>query len=198
MRTSALKRTLWSILLVVVLTAGCTVVPPEGVGPHVPPDWSNLNPAATPAPTSAPAAKLIPAVTFPYEKFPNMPLHLKDFVRPESCNWMGIAGQVFDKNGNPVSGIVVKIGGELGGVPVNNWSTTGNVAEYGPGGYEIDIAAAPAASASTLWVMLMDSQVNQLSARNFFDTYADCENNLILFNFSETIPNKYYFPIVFR
>lgn len=192
-----LRRFVWVVVLLALTAAGCTVVPPEGVGPYQTPDWSVLTPSPT-APAATPEPKLVQAVTYPYTTFANMPLFLKNFARTEGCNWMGVAGQVFDRNGNPVTGIVVKVNGQIGTNRINNQSTTGNVSAYGSGGYEIDLSAAPAASTGTLWVMLADSSGKQISPSYSFNTYNDCEKNLILFNFTEDVPNKLYFPAINR
>ncbi len=190
------KRVLWIVVLAAALAvAGCTVVPPEGVGPYKTPDWTILTPVPQ---TATPAPKTIAAVSYPYTTFPNMPVYLKNFARTEGCGWMGIAGQVFDGQGNPVSGIKVNIGGILGSSQISNLSTTGNVSTYGPGGYEIDIASTPTASTGTLWAMLTDQLGKQISNKYYFNTYNDCEKNLVLFNFTAAAENIYHFPIIFR
>jgi hypothetical protein len=185
-------------LLALLAAAGCTVVPPEGVGPYKTPDWSSLTPAAEQATPAPKMVEEVAVVSYPYTTFPNMPFYLKNFARSEGCAWMGIAGQVFDGHGNAVSGVVVNIGGVLNSNLISNMSTTGNVSTYGPGGYEIDIAPAPVDSTGSLWVMLSDPFGKQLSNKYYFNTYNDCEKNLILYNFTTATENKYHLPLIFK
>jgi hypothetical protein len=106
---------------------------------------------------------------------------------PEAgCNWMGIAGQVLNMSGAPVStGVIVRVGGELAGVKKDITSLTGTARQYGEAGYEIVLGASPTQSSSNLWVQLLDQAGLPMSPRIVFDTYASCDQNLIFITFKQ-------------
>lgn len=103
----------------------------------------------------------------------------------DSCAWSGVAGQAFDLQGEPVTGLSVRLGGMVDGQPVEITGMTGTVLTYGPGGYEMTVANQPVASAQSLWVQLLDPAGIPLSEKIPFDTFATCEQNLILLNFKQ-------------
>jgi len=109
-----------------------------------------------------------------------------NFLYPElGCNWMGIAGQVFDQNGIPVNNLVVSVKGMLDGKSVDLLALTGMAPDYGPGGYEIKIADKVIASKGSLKVIIYDLQGNPLSDAVLLDTFSDCSQNLIIVNFKK-------------
>ena len=109
-----------------------------------------------------------------------------NFLYPETgCSWLGIAGQVFDKNGIPVNNLVVSVKGVLDGKAVDLLSMTGTAPDYGPGGYEVKLASKTVASTGSLKLFLYDLQGNQLSDTVTLDTFTDCDKNLIIVNFSK-------------
>jgi hypothetical protein len=112
------------------------------------------------------------------------PSWLPNFSRPnDACNWMGIAGQVFDNEGNAVQSLIVEIGGVLEDMHISLFTLTGIAPAYGPGGYEIEISNQPVNSHLSLWIRLLDLDGESLSHPIYFDTFADCSRNLILMNF---------------
>ena len=112
------------------------------------------------------------------------PLYLRNFAHPDQeCTWMGVAGQVFDKNNQPMSNVVVVVEGFLGDQAVDQIGLAGLAPAYGPGGYEVLLANQPTASKQTLFISLYDLSGQPLSYLTAFDTYAECEKNLILINF---------------
>ncbi len=115
------------------------------------------------------------------------PQPLPNFARPElGCAFLGVAGQAFDLAGNVISqGITIQLGGLLSGSILNQLSLTGATNLYGPGSYEFILADQPIASSNTLWVQLLDQAGLPLSEKLFFDTFDDCERNLILINFQQ-------------
>ncbi|MCK5430107.1 MAG: hypothetical protein KAI94_11580, partial [Anaerolineales bacterium] len=64
---------------------------------------------------------------------------------------------------------------------------TGNTPVFGPGGYLIVLADIPIASDGTLWLQLYDSAGEPQSNKIFLTTYSECERNLLLVNFSESV-----------
>jgi len=108
------------------------------------------------------------------------------FYPQEGCNWLGIAGQVFDVSGAPVSGLQVLLGGTLAGGAVDLISLTGLANAYGTAGfYEFELGDTPIASRGTLWVQLLDQAGLAMSDKIYFDTFDTCENNLVFINFRQ-------------
>jgi hypothetical protein len=107
-------------------------------------------------------------------------------LNPErGCNWMGIGGQVLDLQGRPLTGVTVQLGGTLEGRSITLNSLTGTARQYGEAGFEFTLSDLPIASNGTLWVRLADQASLPLSGRQSFDTYAECEKNLIIINFKQ-------------
>lgn len=138
---------------------------------------------ATSAPTEAP----LPVVRFYMQ--PGTPIWTANFIEPESgCNWMGMAGQVFDIDGNPLAGIVVEAGGALDGQPVQQIALTGSSAIVGPGGYVIELSNRPVQSDGTIWIQILDQDGTPKSARILLTTSGKCEENLTIINLVEVNP----------
>jgi hypothetical protein len=102
------------------------------------------------------------------------------------CNWAGVAGQAMSLNDEPVRGLFVQLGGSLPEVEsVDKMTMTGMAVQYGQGGFEFTLANSPVATSGTLWVQLLDQQNLPLSDRIYFDTYDDCQKNLIVIYFQQ-------------
>ena len=120
-----------------------------------------------------------------------MPIYMQNFVHQDKgCNWLGVAGQVFDLNGSPLQNIVVAVKGTLNGSTISLIALTGYPASlaYGPGGFEVQLAQTVIASSNTLTIQLFDVSGKALSDAVLFTTYASCTKNLILINFSAVTP----------
>ncbi len=127
-----------------------------------------------------------PSLTF-YQVQQGTPAYLRNLYHNQAgCNWMGVAGQIFSAAGNPISGLTIKSGGTLAGVPFSRSVRSGTNAEYGPGGFEMVIADKPAASQASLWLQVVDDAGALRSDAIPFDTFGDCDRNLIVINFVET------------
>ena len=150
----------------------------------------------TPLPTGTSAATAAPEATFTSTPFPYKlqvlnPHYLANFTHPElGCDWLGIGGQIFNREGVVQKDIIIKVEGELLGSPAIEGMTM-PLAEpdidifYGPGGYELTLADSPAESDSTLWVQLFSLDGTPLSEEIYLVTYDDCNRNLLLLNFIE-------------
>lgn len=99
---------------------------------------------------------------------------------------MGIGGQIFDNNGSPKQGMIIELGGTIQGLAVTGLAVSGTAQSYGPAGYELPISDGPIASSKTLFVQVRDQAGVAVSEQIFFDTFDDCEQNLILINFNQT------------
>ncbi|MEA4906567.1 MAG: hypothetical protein GYA17_21340 [Chloroflexi bacterium] len=144
----------------------------------------------TPVPTNTPTAGPSPTATVPeikpYIVQLNSPVYLQNFANSSAgCNWMGIAGQVFDKQGNPLPNLVVVVEGFLNDRPVEEIGLTSLATAYGPGGYEIQLASNVSDTSNSLFVTLYDLSGQALTYPLPFNTYNDCNRNLILVNFQQ-------------
>lgn len=104
------------------------------------------------------------------------------------CNWLGVAGQVIDVNGAPVLGLIIEVGGLLDGKRIGNptlLQATGLATAYGDAGYEVKLADEPIESNGTLWIQVLDQAGLPLSDKIEFDTYEDCERNLVVIYFKQ-------------
>lgn len=101
------------------------------------------------------------------------------------CSWMGVGGRILDLSDTPVTGLVIKLGGELLGaaIPDNAITMAGLASSYGESGYEFALSDQPIASSGQLWVQVTGQSGEPLSERTYFDTYESCEQNLILIDF---------------
>ncbi len=173
----------------------------------LPPTWTaspTLEPTITntPEPTSTPAPTETPFSLFtftptgapgtpasmPFVVGPGTPVGTSSLAfHPEAgCNWLGVAGQVFDLSGAPVSGQQVRLGGTLLGAPIDMLTLTGLTTAYGTNGfYEFTLGDKPVASSGTLWVQLLDQGGLPMSEKIYFDTYDACDKNLIFVNFKQ-------------
>lgn len=108
------------------------------------------------------------------------------FKPNSNCSWLGVAGNVYDLQGRPVQGIIVQMGGSYNYQKVDvKFTLTGLARAYGESGYEFTIADVIVPSSQTLWVQLVDQAAIPLSEKVYFDTYADCNRNVILINFKQ-------------
>ena len=156
-------------------------------------------PSDTPVPTDTPMASPTrtetPTATLPeggylYELQAGSPVAIANIYYPElGCNWMGVGGQVVDMSNAPVTGIIIRLGGELGGhtLPIMT-SLTGVAPNYGQAGYEFKLADYPIASHNTVWIQLLDQAGYPYSEKVYFSTYDDCNKNQIIINFKQARP----------
>jgi hypothetical protein len=168
----------------------------------------------TPAATSTPASSSTPLLTptrtatqaptltrtlqptatstaVPYGLQGANPYYLANFTHPEAgCSWLGVGGQVFSREGQVQKSVVIKAGGTLNGTALVETMTM-PLAEpdvdlaYGPGGYEITLANQAVASQGSAWIQLYSLGGAPLSEKIYLVTYADCQKNLLLINFSQ-------------
>jgi hypothetical protein len=146
-------------------------------------------------PSSAEGPRLIEGATSPFQTIQNKyitqsgtPLGMENFLHPAlACDWMGIAGQVFDIDGQPQTGFVVQVGGELEGSNILLLAITGGNTSVGVGGYEIVLTEHVVASTRKLWIQLFNLEGKSLSDKVYFDTFDDCSKNLLIINLTETV-----------
>jgi len=101
------------------------------------------------------------------------------------CNWMGVAGQVVDKNNSPILYLTIHLGGQVGDQMVDYLGLSGTAPTYGQGGFEFVLSNKPIASTQTLWIQLLDQQNMPFSDKIYLDTFEDCAKNLIMVRFKK-------------
>ena len=157
---------------------------------------STLEPAEfiSPTPEASATASAPPSPTpelYPYvldgepEPVPSV------MVRPQlGCEWLVIAGQVWDLEGEPVTGLTLHLFGELGGYTIDRFVLSGseNAVVYGRSGYEFTLEDLLVTSESSLQIQLIDSNGIPLSLPYTLQTFEDCQRNLILVNFKQVRP----------
>jgi hypothetical protein len=166
-------------------------VPPPASPTSVP--TATLAPSSTPLPSQTPFSLVTPPTEavgptepgFAYEA-PGSPTAIKNIYHTDlGCGWLGVGGQAIDQSGAPVVGLIVKLGGQLGGFQIDELTVSGTAAAigYGQSGWEFTMADGPIESQNSLWVQLFDQAENPLSDKIVFDTFDDCNRNLIVINF---------------
>jgi hypothetical protein len=133
--------------------------------------------AATPSPTGP----LTPG-GYAFAVMPGSPSAIpgSSFHPDLGCDWIGVAGQVLGMNGEPVRFQIVHLGGRVENTPVDALMATGMAPAYGPAGFEFIIANRLVGTTGTLWIQLEDVQGLPMSDRIYFNTYADCNQNLVV------------------
>jgi hypothetical protein len=107
-------------------------------------------------------------------------------IRPNyGCDWVGVAGQVFDLQGRPVVGVRVWLRGTYDNNRINLYSLTMESSPYGPSGFEFRLGDKPLNTNGQLSIQLLDQAGIPISERIYFDTFEDCQKNLILINFKQ-------------
>jgi hypothetical protein len=101
------------------------------------------------------------------------------------CNWLGVAGQVLDGSGNPVTNLVVVAEGVLQGEEILQVDITGLHGAYGPGGYEIELSNSVVATTNMIYITVYDLDGSALSSPISIATRADCNQNLLILNFQQ-------------
>ncbi len=124
----------------------------------------------------------------PYKKHWKAPKYTANFAHADAgCQWQGIAGQVFDQDGNPISNLIVRVTGEYNGKPVTWLALTGtkDTKAYGPGAFEVYFGDKPLDSTRKLRVQVFSPFFKTLTYNFYFDTFSDCEKNLVIINFKK-------------
>ncbi len=110
---------------------------------------------------------------------------------------MGVAGQVFGTQGQPLQNLVLSVEGNIGGQTVKELGFAGLATGYGPGGYEIKLAGS--AAPGIFWITVFDLAGNLLSEPQLFTTSGACDQNLVILNFSSSMDSyTMMLPVVTR
>lgn len=146
----------------------------------VPSSTSTLT--STPTTTQTPTPELLPFILFGEPEMMSSAL-----IRPRlDCNWLVIAGQVWDLQGEPViDSVSVHLFGELEGYSIDQYRLPGTETAYGESGYEFALEGLLVDSENTLCIQLVDANDLPLSHPYLIQTFVDCQKNLILVNFKQ-------------
>ncbi|HLF72921.1 MAG TPA: hypothetical protein VI524_01125 [Anaerolineales bacterium] len=172
------------------------------------PTWTasptlELTPSDTPRPTFTPFSTNTPFSLVPPTKTarptstPRAPFSVTVNFRPSTifypelaCSYFIIGGEAVDVQNSPFYFGIVKIGGTLNGHTIDpemHTTVTGVATQFGPAGFEIKLPEAPLVNSNeTLWIQMFDTALTPLSDRKYFNTYNDCERNLIHVRFKAT------------
>jgi hypothetical protein len=153
-------------------------------------------PTPSPAPTDTPAPPTetpVPTDTTPEATPTGPPFSLQsgspvltpNIANDLACDWMGVGGQVFNVDGEPIQGLGVHLEGTIGELPIKLDSLTGSATALGPAGYVFNVSDHPIASVGTLWIQLNDTAGIPLSDKVVLDTSDSCDQNLVLINWKQ-------------
>jgi hypothetical protein len=176
-----------SATLEITHTPGNTV---EAQGVYPAPESSTEGDTPAPKAVITPGSNSIFLPAIINERSPDYPFKLQQtgvmaIQGFYGCNWIGVAGQVFDLGGIPIQNLILHLEGFWAGNALALERLSGSASQYGPAGYEFVLGSQPADSTQALWIQVLDANHKELSARIYLDTYNDCARNLILVNFNQ-------------
>ena len=169
-------------------TSTSAPVEPTKTNTAVPPKATNTATVVPPTPTKI-VTSVPPTPTktlVPFKIQPSSPVYLSNFAHPDDgCAWQGVAGQVFDERGDPVSNLIVKVTGYWDGKQVSLIGVTGMVSgkPYGPGSFEIILGAKALDTVDSLKIQVLNTDLYPLTYGFKFSTSSNCDKNLVIFNF---------------
>ena len=167
----------------VVAISTDTPLPPTTTDAPSPTFTVTNSPTSIVPPSITPEGSLTP-IPYPYSVQEGCPVYMPNFAHPDAaCNWLGIAGQIFDPDQVGIKNLVVIAGGTLDGNPIDILQMTGSAPDYGAGGYELVLSSTVVASEGTIWIQVKDLAGTPLTSKIYIDTHEDCAQNLLLLNF---------------
>ena len=95
----------------------------------------------------------------------------------EGCDYLAIAGQIFDANGDPLTGIPVIVRGD----EFEQLQFSGGATDYGPSGYEVYLNDSPYEGEFT--IKLVSETGFDLSEEVVVRTHDSCDENVVIVNF---------------
>jgi hypothetical protein len=156
-------------------------------------------PSATPRPAVTPAGTITPGTPGTTSATPeggvtntpspfaftlqNEELEYVAYEGEEGCDYLAIAGEVFDADGGALPGVPVVVEGDEF---FSALDFSGNAPAYGPSGYEVFINDRPYEAEFT--VRLVSETGMPLSEDVIVRTHDSCEENVVLVNFIANQP----------
>jgi hypothetical protein len=172
-----------------------TPFPTRTVGPTLTPSPMPFLPTRTPTPTATNTPTPTPTDTpegptltpsptrsqFRFTRSDVSPQYMANFANAAGCQWMGIAGEVFDINRNPVTPGQYRVHVWGSGIPDERPLVGGAPAYGGPSGWEQFLATEPAVN--TYNVQLETINGTAVSQVYSVESRSSCNQNLIRFDF---------------
>ena len=171
-----------SLTAISIFTSGSTVTPSQTTT-QIADDilTPTLTMTFTPTVTPSPTLELMPFILIGEPEYMSSAL-----LRPSlGCEWLIIAGQVWDLQDAPVQGLTMHLYGELGEYAIDRYALTGSATTYGESGYEFTLENLLINSQDSLFIQLVDSNGIPFSHPYALETFNDCQKNLILVNFKQ-------------
>ncbi|MFQ5398152.1 MAG: hypothetical protein ACE5E7_00985 [Anaerolineae bacterium] len=119
-----------------------------------------------------------------FSRTENSPFYLQNYANHAGCNWLGIAGEVFDLTGEPV--LVDSYQVHIWGSGIDNHVAVGSAPEYGPAAWELVLNDSPLVRDYS--IRLETIHGTAVSPTYHLQTRAKCAENLIIFNFVQVTP----------
>ena len=152
---------------------------PTWVPTRTPTPTPTFTPTRTNTPTPGPSPTPAPTRSaYPFTIAPGSPSYIQNWANSAGCNWLGVAGQVFDLQGNPVADGAYMIWAHP---PVDYQTFTGGARNYGPSGWEVYLNDRP--QVANYRIQLFSPTGTPVSEVIEFQTWASCSQNLVIINF---------------
>jgi hypothetical protein len=149
---------------------------------HTPAPTDTPVPTATDTPISSPTSTPVPP---PFALQPGNPVLIPNIANTQECDYLGVGGQVFNLENQPIVGLGIHLEGELNGETVSLDAISGSDLGIGPAGYVFDLGNTPIVSEGSLWIQLNDGSGTPLSEQIFFNTSDDCNENFVMINWRQ-------------
>ncbi len=107
---------------------------------------------------------------------------------PKGCNWLGVAGAVYDLSHAPLNNLFVRVTGTLSGDDLTMDQISGAPSDGLNGDFEFQLGKRPILSLNSLSIQLLDGTLTPISDKISFNTYGTCDKNLITINFIQVNP----------
>ena len=148
--------------------------------------FSLVPPTKTPKPTNTPKVTFAFSVTVNY-------IASTIFFPERACSYFGVAGEAVDNKNGPYKFGIIKLGGTLSGKTIDpelHTTVTGAAPQFGSAGFEMEIPEGQPLvnSKGTLWIQMFHTDGSPLSEKKYFNTYDDCQRNLVQVRFKATKP----------
>ena len=98
------------------------------------------------------------------------------------CTWMGVAGVLVDKRGDPQIGYYVQVGFADGSMVE---TLSGLFPGYGESGYELTLGRPVHAFDKPLWIQVLDENRLPASEKVYFRPSSNCAKSLTMINFQK-------------
>jgi hypothetical protein len=178
--TSEVNNPTPSLTAISIFTSGSTVTPSQTIT-QATTVTQTVTPTFTPTQTPSPTLELMPFILIGEPEYMSSAL-----LRPSlGCEWLIVAGQVWDLQDAPVLGLSLHLYGELGEYAIDRYALTGSATTYGESGYEFTLENVLIDSQDSLFIQLVDSNGIPFSHPYALETFNDCQKNLLLVNFKQ-------------